>query len=356
MIITDIAKVFIPSAIAFFIGILITPFFSYYFYKFKLWKKKSRSIDGQILSDQISENFKKIHNEKEELNTPRVGGIIIWVSVFLTIFLVFIFSKIFPNLFTLKLDFLSRNQTFIPLMALLIGAILGLLDDLLQIFATSNYARDNIFNRWLKIGIIIFVGFLIGSWFYFKLGQSAIHIPFGGELNLGIFFIPFFILVMLSVFSSGIIDGLDGLAGGVLAIIFAAYSVIAFFNGQIDLATFLAVITGGILAFLWFNIPPARFYMGETGMMALTIVLSTVAFLTDSVLLLPIIALPLVFTTLSALIQIIAKKYFHRKVFRVAPLHHHFESLGWPTYKVTMRYWVISIIFSVIGVIMFFID
>ena len=173
-----------------------------------------------------------------------------------------------------------------------------------------------------------------------------------GEWYLGIFLIPFFMLVMLSLFASGVIDGIDGLSGGVMATIFAAYSGIAFFQNQIDLAAFCAAIVGGILAFLWFNIPPARFYMTETGILGLTTTLTVVAFLTGQVLVLPIIAFPLFVTVAANIIQVASKKWRNgKKVFLVAPIHHHFEALGWPSYKVTMRYWVISIIFAVIGMI-----
>ncbi len=158
---------------------------------------------------------------------------------------------------------------------------------------------------------------------------------------------------MLATFSTSVIDGIDGLAGGVLATIFAAFSVIAFVNNQVDISALSGAISGGILAFLWFNIPPARFYMGETGMLALTVVLSVIAFLTDAVLLLPIIALPLAATTASVLIQVVSYKLFNKhRVFRIAPLHHHFLALGWSREKVVMRYWIVSVIFAFIGVIL----
>ena len=137
---------------------------------------------------------------------------------------------------------------------------------------------------------------------------------------------------------------------------FAAYGGIAFYQQQIDLAAFCATIAGGILAFLWFNIPPARFYMTETGTMGLTITLTVVAFMTDTLgggyglLVLPIIALPLVITVLSNIIQIASKKFRGKKVFLVAPLHHHFEAIGWPSYKVTMRYWVFSLVCAILGI------
>ena len=182
--------------------------------------------------------------------------------------------------------------------------------------------------------------------------MNSIQIPFDGQLMLGILLIPFVIIVMLATFSGGVIDGLDGLSGGVLASIFSAYAVIAFMNNQIDLAAFSGVITGAILAFLWFNIPPARFYMGETGMMPLTITLATLAFLTDSVLILPIVAFPLVATSASSSLQLISKKFFGKKIFWVAPLHHHFEALGWPSSKVTLRFWILSVVFAIIGIIL----
>ena len=198
----------------------------------------------------------------------------------------------------------------------------------------------------------------VALWFFFKLDITTIGMPFIEDLNVGLFFIPFFILVTLALYASGVIDGIDGLSGGVFAIIFAAYAGIAFYQQQVDLVAFSAMIAGGILAFLWFNIPPARFYMSETGTMGLTITLAVVAFMTDSlgggygVLVLPIVAFPLVITVLSDIIQVLSKKFRGKKVFLVAPIHHHFEALGWPGYKVTMRFWVIGVIFAIIGMIL----
>ena len=157
--------------------------------------------------------------------------------------------------------------------------------------------------------------------------------------------------MVLATFSSSVIDGIDGLAGGVMMIIYSAFAMIAFSKGLYDIAAFCSAISGGLLAFLWFNIPPARFYMGDTGMLGLTITLAIVSFLTDSVLLLPIVAFPLVVTSLSSFIQIISKRVFKKKVFKIAPLHHHFEALGWSRERITMRYWVITGVFAMLGVI-----
>jgi phospho-N-acetylmuramoyl-pentapeptide-transferase len=343
----DLVKIFLPTILAFFLGLLFTPLATHFFFEYKMWKRYSRN-GGATTSD-----FQKIHNEIDELRTPRVGGTIIWVSVLLTTVFFYFLSIFLPTPTTEGLNFFSRNQTFIPVFTLLLGSLLGLWDDLIQIYGTGRFARDDSQARKWKVVLISALALFIGWWFYQKLGMESVHIPFGGDLFLGVWIIPFFMLVAISTFSGGVIDGIDGLSGGVLASMFSAYAAIAFANNQIDLAAFSAVVAGGILAFLWFNIPPARFYMGETGIMGLTITLSTLAFLTDSVFILPVVALPLVVTSASVVIQYFSKKWRGgKRVFRLAPLHHHFEAIGWSPYKVTMRYWVLSIVFSVLGVIL----
>lgn len=341
----NVVKIFLPTALTFAIGILLTPRLTSYMYEHKLWKKRKRLEDPDITNEHMS----KVSNAEAEISTPRVGGVIIWLSVTMSILLMWLISKTFPSDLSSKLDFLSRGQTLVPLASLLLGAGIGLVDDASQIRG----AIDAINHRYRKIAIVILLGALIGSWFYFKLGINFVAIPFtGNEFSLGLLFIPFFIIVLLAVFSGSVIDGMDGLAGGVLAIIFASYAAISFGKNLIDIAAFCGVISGGILAFLWFNIPPARFYMGETGVLGLLVVLTVIAFLTDTVLILPLIALPLAATTASNIIQITSYKYFNKKrVFKIAPLHHHFHALGWPREKVVMRYWVVSVICAVMGIV-----
>ncbi|OGI60770.1 hypothetical protein A2814_00025 [Candidatus Nomurabacteria bacterium RIFCSPHIGHO2_01_FULL_38_19] len=343
----NLIKIFVPTVLAFILGILVTPLATHFFYKYKMWKKYPRD------AAMNNADFSNIHSRKTELNTPRVGGIIIWISVFLTTLIFYLASVVFPSANSFKMNFLSRNQTFIPLFTLLLGSFIGLWDDFIQIYGTGKFARDDKSWRKWKAFLITILSLLIGIWFFYKLGMTSIHIPFGGDLYLGILIIPFFIMVALATFSGGVIDGLDGLSGGVLAAIFAAYSVIAYANNQIDIAAFSGVITGATLAFLWFNIPPARFYMGETGIMGLTITLATLAFLTNSVLILPVVAMPLVITSGSDILQFFSKKLRGgKRLFRLAPIHHHFEALGWPSYKVTMRFWVFSVVFVIIGIIL----
>ncbi len=350
----DLLKLFIPAAIAFVIGIILTPAVSSILYKNELWKKKA----GKVAPDgRATPIFNELHKTKE-VGTPKMGGIIIWASVFITISGFWIVSKIFPFSLAQKFDFLSRSQTLIPLFTLLFGAAVGLVDDYLDIQGSHDHIAGGLSlkKRLIMVGCI---GTVCALWFYDKLGVSALGLPFNHALPLGIFFIPVFVAIMLLLYSGGVIDGLDGLAGGVFATSFTAYGGIAFYQHQLDLAAFCAVIVGAILAFLWFNVPPARFYMSETGSMSLTITLVIVAFMTDSlgggygVLVLPVIAFPLIITSISVMIQLSSKKLRHgKKVFLVAPLHHHFEALGWPAAKVTMRYWIIGTVLAALGMIL----
>ena len=349
----NLIKVILPSIVAFVVGMAFTPILTAFLYKHKMWKKKVKTVS---LGGGGTPIFNSLHAEKE-VSTPRMGGIVIWVSTLITIILFWALGHILGGDFS-KLDFLSRDQTWIPLFIFIFGALVGLVDDILEIKGRGgNYAGGLSLRK--RLLLITIISFLISLWFYFKLDVHTVSIPFMGVLDTGLLFIPIFILVTLMIYSGGIIDGIDGLSGGVFASIFAAYAVIAFFQNQINLAAFCTVIIGSILAFLWFNIPPARFYMTETGSTALTITIAVVAFMTDSlgsgrgITVLPIIALPLIVTSLSAIIQFASKKFRNgKKVFLIAPLHHHFEAKGWPGYKVTMRYWIVSIVCAVFGVIL----
>jgi len=343
----DIVKIFVPWVVSFFVGLAGAPLLAHYLYKHKMWKKKAGNPVG--IGGGGTPIFNKLHKEKET-GTPRMGGVLIWGSALATIFIFWFVSWLFPTDLTQKMDFMSRGQTWLPLFTLVAGSLVGLFDDILVVSGKGKYIAGGLPLR-TRIFIVLWIAFIGAIWFYFKLEVSSILIPFIGDWYLGIFFIPFFMLVMLALFASGVIDGIDGLSGGVMATIFAAYTGIAYFQNQIDLAAFCAVIVGGILAFLWFNIPPARFYMSETGILGLTVTLTVVAFLTGQVMVLPIIAFPLFATVASNIIQVISKKTRGKKVFLVAPIHHHFEAIGWPSYKVVMRYWVISVIFAIMGMI-----
>lgn len=343
-----ILTVLIPALAAFTIGILITPLVTHFLYKYKVWKKRGGKV--AMLGHDATE-FNRLKGEGET-KTPRMGGIVIWASVLLTLLTTYTLAIVFPNSFFSDLDYLSRSQTLIPAAAMLVGAIIGFLNDFYDVAHDGKGIKLSI-----RLILITALSATLGYWFYQKLGVTGVNIPFDGTLELGVFIIPVFILLTLMLYASGVIDGIDGLSGGVFASIFAAYTGIAIVQNQLDLAVFCATVVGGIMAFLWFNIPPARFWMTETGSMALTLSLATVVFMTDSlgegngIALLLIVGLPLIATVASNVIQILYRRSTGKKLFKIAPLHHHFEAIGWPSYKVTMRYWVISIFCAFIGVI-----
>ncbi|MES2014417.1 MAG: hypothetical protein V4437_01200 [Patescibacteria group bacterium] len=347
--IIDLLKVFVPAILAFWIGIIIAPILTHYLYKYRVWKKQpgKKTLDGNLAVE-----FAKLHGENET-KTPRMGGIVVWASVVFTIAFLWLLQYAFPNDATTKLLFLSRNQTWIPFTTLILGALVGLINDILDVIDSEG---EKGIPLPIRLVFVALLSFCIGWWFYTKLGITSVSIPFGSPLQIGWFVIPLFMLVSIFLYASGVIDGIDGLSGAVFASIFSAYAFIAFNQNQIDIAAFCATLVGALLAFLWFNVPPARFWMTETGTMGLTLALAAVAFMTDTLgegkglTALPIIAFLLVATVASNVLQVFSKKIFKKKLFRIAPLHHHFEAIGWPGYKVTMRYWILSIIFAILGV------
>lgn len=343
-----IIKILIPAALAFIIGITITPLITHYLYKYKVWKKTGGK---KTLGGKVAVEFNRLKADGET-KTPRMGGIVIWGSVLLTVSLLAILGTLFDNSFFAELDFFSREQTWIPITTLILGAAFGFLND----FYDVTHRRDGVRLR-VRIVLISILSGAIGWWFYSKLGVDSIGIPFDGALYVGWLIIPFFIILTNALYASGVIDGIDGLSGGVFASIFISYAGVAVIQSQFDIAALCATIAGAILSFLWFNIPPARFWMTETGSMALTLTLAVIVLMTDSlgdghgVSLLFIIGLPLAATVASNVLQILYRKTTGKKLFRIAPLHHHFEAIGWPSHKVTMRYWIISIICAILGII-----
>lgn len=336
----DLVKIFVLAAIAFLVSVVLTPVMTHFLYKYKLGK--------HVRNDGNTPVYSQLHKKKE--GTPTMGGILIWLTTLSLALFISALAAFTKNDYFDKLDFLTRKETWLPLAALVLTAIVGLFDDIMNVWKRGSSSGGlRMKHRLLLYTIVAAVG---AWWFFYKLEWDVIHIPGSGDIQLGWLYIPLFILVIVSTaFSANEIDGLDGLAGGTLLAAFASYTGIAFIQGKIDLAAFCAVIMGALLSFLWFNIPPARFIMGDTGVMSLGTTLGIVAMLTNSALVLPIIAFPLVITSLSVIVQVTSKKFFKRKVFQSAPLHHHLEAIGWPESKIVMRFWVIAAIFSAIGLI-----
>ncbi|HYC79513.1 MAG TPA: phospho-N-acetylmuramoyl-pentapeptide-transferase [Candidatus Binatia bacterium] len=330
---SNIVEIFTLATASFILAFALTPFWTHVLYKYRM----SKQLREKAWDNTSAEVYLKLHEKKA--NTPTMGGILIWgTAAILTI----VFN-------------LSRSQTWLPVFILVVSGILGMIDDYMNIRGISQVKGLNAKTKFLFQFVIAAAG---AWWFVDKLEFNSLYLPivsaFGYDpvLIIGPFlYAIIFILTVVFVSNAvNITDGLDGLAGGVLATSFGAYALISFLQGRFGLAVFCATILGALLAFLWFNIHPARFFMGDTGSLALGATLAVVAMLTDSLVVLPIIGFVFVAEGLSSLIQRFSKKYFGRKIFISAPVHHHFEALGWPETKVTMRFWVISAVCAVIGV------
>ncbi len=340
-----VTKLLLLSTTAFLVAFAWTPALTHVLYKFKLGKSIRSAVTAPM--------FVELH--KKKAGVPTMGGVLVWGTTFAMAVFFALAAWLLPGHFLGELNFLSRAQTWLPLAALVAAGLLGLADDFTNVFKIGTHGGGiDIRQRFAMYTAIAAIG---AWWFYVKLGWDVLHIPLYGDVSIGWWYIPFFIVVIVATsFSVNQTDGLDGLAGGTLASAFAAYAVISLLQGKYDLAAFCAVIVGCLLAFLWFNIYPARFIMGDTGAMSMGVTLGIVALLTNSALLLPIIGFVFVIEMVTTLLQIGSKKLFKRKIFLIAPIHHHFEAQGWPEPKVVMRFWVVSWMGAGIGLIVALID
>lgn len=327
----DLTGTFVLSVGAFLLAMLLTPLYTYLAYRYKFWKKqRMTSTTGENL-----EVFTKLHAEKFKRNIPTMAGLIGIVAILII--------TLFFNL--------DRAETWLPLAALIGGGLVGLLDDLINIRGEGTGVaglRSNI-----KFAMISALALVLGWWFFRNIGVDAVQLPFIGELTLGWLIIPLFAFAVVATSNAvNISDGLDGLAGGLLAISFGTFGLIALLQGQVLLAGFCFTVVGALLSYLWFNIYPARFFMGDVGSFAFGTSLGVVAMMTNTLFLLPLIGVIFVIEAGSSLIQILSKKFLHRKVFISAPIHHHLEAQGWPETKVTMRFWVIACVAGFLGVLL----
>ena len=340
-----LVKIGTLTALSFILAMSWTPVLSHFLYKYKLGKN--------IRSSGATPIFSKMHAQKS--GTPTMGGVLVWLTAIVITLFIFAAWRIWETEWLRFFNFFSRSETWLPLGAMFMAALIGLVDDYFTV--TNKGVSGGGLSIPYRLGLYAVIAIIGAYWFYVKLSWDTIHIPFIGDYSIGFWYIPLFIFVIVATsFSVNETDGLDGLAGGVLITMFGAYGAIAFVQGRYDLATLCGVITGALLAFLWFNINPARFFMGDTGAMGLGITLGTVAMLTNTVFFLPIIGIVLVVETLSVIIQLVSKKFRKKKVFLVAPIHHHFEALGWPETKVVMRFWVVSGVAATLGFILFLLD
>lgn len=336
----EVSRVFAILAVSFVAAMLATPVLTHFLYKYKVGK--------QIRSDGDTPVFTALH--KKKAGTPTMGGLLIWIIVAVLAILFWLLSGFMDNSMFKSLNFLDRAQTYLPLGILVLAGLMGAIDDIMGVLRIGPKGgglriRD-------RILLYLFVAVVGAYWFYFKLGWDIVHIPAIGDFYIGVWYIPLFIFVIVATsFSLNETDGLDGLAGGVVLPAFGVFGAIAFAQGKVELAMFCAAIIGTLLAFLWFNVHPARFYMGDTGSMALGVTLGAIAMLTNSFLILPFVGFILVVESLSVIVQLASKRFRHKKIFLSSPIHHHFEALGWPECKVTMRFWIIAWVMAAIGLV-----
>ncbi len=323
-----IFKIFFVSFFSFFLSILLTPILTNILFKYKIWKKSR----ADTITGEKSEIVKALQEEKHKNPLPTMAGVLIWLPV-----------SIVTIIFNL-----DRKETWIPLFTLFSAGILGLVDDFFNVFP-----RKKIGLGWLeKILISVFISLVGALWFYFKLNFSTIHIPAFGDLNLGIFYILFFMFILIATANAvNITDGLDGLAGGLSVMIYIVFGFISYFKGLESLAIFCFSISASTLSYTWFNIFPARFLMGDTGSLSIGMTLGVVAMISHSELVLPIAGIIFFTELFSSAIQIFSKKVFKKKFFKVAPFHHYLQVVGWQETKITMRLWLVGGAFSVVGII-----
>lgn len=325
---SETTTILVLSIIAFIVAMLLTPLYTHFAYKYKWWKRpRTHSTTGELL--------KIVSKLDTRQHVPLMAGTITVASIIAV---------------TLGLN-LSREQTWLPLAGLIGGGVVGLIDDIINVRGKGGNVAG--IRAPIKFAMITAVATACGLFFYYKLGYHTILVPFVGDIALGWALIPLFILVVVSTSNAvNITDGLDGLAGGLLISAYTSFGIIAALQGNFGIAGFCMTVVGALLSYVWFNIPPARFFMGDVGSFSLGTALGVVAMLTDTLFLLPLICAVFVAEAGSSLTQILSKKIFHRRIFVSAPVHHHFEATGWPKTKVTMRFWIIGQACAALGVIL----
>lgn len=337
-------RALIIFAIAFIVALAVEPFIYHLLLKYGLKKKNIRN-------EKTAPVFYAHHKHKGD--TPTMGGIIIWGTVFVLAAIFFI-GNLAVDGFLGYLNFVSRPETYVPLTALAFGALVGFIDDFWGIIGKGSGKGGGITIKH-KLALYTLVSLIGAWWFHIRLGWSEIYVPFYGLWDIGWWYPVFFVFVVVATaFSANETDGLDGLSGGVLFFAFGSIAVVAFIMHKYDLVAMNGAILGALMAFLWHNVYPAKFFMGDTGSMGLGITLGVMAMFTNTALFLPFFGFILLVESLSVIIQLAHKKIFGRKLFLSTPIHHHFEGLGWPETQVTMRFWIIAGSMAILGLILFF--
>lgn len=326
-----ITEVALLGFLGFIVSMLLTPLYTTIAYKYKWWKKpRTTTLTGEKATE-----FQKLHAAKHKRNIPTMAGIVTVMGVAIV---------------NIGFNLVQDQTWWLPLTAMVGAGMVGLLDDYINIRGDGKGVAG--LRSKIKFLLIAAVAFIGGWWFFVQNNIDSFYVPGFGDIVIGWLIVPLFMLVVISTANAvNISDGLDGLAGGLLSSAFGVYAIIALLQGNYGLAAFCMTVVGALLAYIWFNIYPARFFMGDVGSFALGTALGVVAMVTDTLVLLPIIGIVFVAEAGSVIIQTISKKTRGKKIFRISPVHHHFEAIGWPETKVTMRFWIIGQVAAVVGLI-----
>lgn len=339
-----VALIFGSLFVSFVFTLSLAPYFISLLHKCNICQQiREKTVDGKVAS-----LFRSLHIAKR--GTPTMGGILIWGVVLLVVLL----SIILEYFDITKFSLWNRAETYLPLFTLVTVALLGAVDDFFNIKNIGGVKGMKVKPKMFWLIVFAVIGAL---WFYFKLdwNMRPLLFPGIGYYEIGWWVIPLFIFVIIACANAvNFTDGLDGLAGGLLVIAYLAFGIISYAQNLFILSAFCTVIAGALMGFLWFNVPPAHFYMGDTGSLSLGATLGVIAMLTNSVFILPFIGFVFVIEGLSSLIQICSKKFFNRKVFHIAPFHHHLEYLGWPETLITLRFWIIGGFVAMFGLLLRF--
>lgn len=326
-------RIFLLGFLGFLVSMALTPLYTTLAYRGQWWKKARSEAWG----GGQAKVYQKLHAAKHKRNIPTMAGSIFVITIALV---------------TLCFN-LERSETWLPLAAMVGAGLVGLLDDIMNIRSDGRGIAG--MGAKAKFALYSLVALVGGWWFFSKLDVTTVYLPMVNDLHVGWLIVPiFWIVVVATANSVNISDGLDGLAGGLLSSSFLAYAMICAVQGKYALAAFCLTVIGALLSYTWFNIHPARFFMGDVGAFALGTALGVIAMQTDTIYVLPIIAAVYIMETGSVIINRLSRRFRNgKKVFLSSPIHHHFEAIGWPETKVTMRMWIIGQVAAVLGLIVF---
>ena len=322
-------------------SILVIPFINL-LYKLKFQRQKQSTLDFQ---DKRTPIFDKFHSAKT--GTPVGGGLLVITAV--SILFAFLFPLLKLSNIYISSNYRIDHEILIIFFTFISFALLGLYDDILKFFG---FDKTGFFGLRMKHKLILqlIIAIAISTFVSFKMGINFIYIPFFGPLSLGLFSIPLYTIIIVAFANFfNISDGLDGLSGGLLMIALFAFWFLSNTSLDTPISLFLALWIGSLIAFLYFNVYPARLWLGDVGSLSFGATIAVIAILLGKLVPLIIVGSPFIVEGLSSAIQIFSKVYFHKKVFPAAPIHLTLQKIGWEEPKIVFRAWLAGIILAIFG-------